>query len=166
MEKAVKLQPGNPVGHYSLATAYTRTGHKEDAQREFALQQQTSQRRAARERRIRSEGQVSRRRFLCGHWSPLQRTAFSRFAAASSASYPFEEVPASASQITWVHTAGKSPQKYLPETTGAGCAFLDYDNDGWMDIYLVNSGKCDFYDPNRPCAMRYITTIGTEPLPT
>jgi hypothetical protein len=33
---------------------------------------------------------------------------------------------------------------------GAGCAFLDYDNDGWMDIYLVNSGKCDFYDPSPP----------------
>ena len=39
---------------------------------------------------------------------------------------------------------------YLPETTGAGCGFLDYDNDGWMDIYLVNSGKCDFYDPQPP----------------
>ena len=39
---------------------------------------------------------------------------------------------------------------FLPETTGAGCAFLDYDNDGWMDIYLVNSGKCDFYDPRPP----------------
>src|SRR5207253_1181380 len=30
---------------------------------------------------------------------------------------------------------------------GAGCGFLDYDNDGWMDIYLVNSGPCDFYAP-------------------
>jgi len=39
---------------------------------------------------------------------------------------------------------------YLPETTGAGCAFLDYDNDGWMDIYLVNSGPCDFYTPPQP----------------
>ncbi len=46
--------------------------------------------------------------------------------------------------------AGRSPEHYLPETTGAGCAFLDYDNDGWMDIYLVNSGRCDFYDPNPP----------------
>jgi hypothetical protein len=64
--------------------------------------------------------------------------------------YPFEEVPASISGISWKHTAGKSPQKYLPETTGAGCAFLDYDNDGWMDVYLVNSGKCDFYNPNPP----------------
>jgi hypothetical protein len=45
---------------------------------------------------------------------------------------------------------GRSPEYYLPETTGAGCAFLDYDNDGWMDIYLVNSGKCDFYDPQPP----------------
>ena len=42
LEKAVKLQPGNPAGHYSLATAYARTGRKEDAEREFALQQQTS----------------------------------------------------------------------------------------------------------------------------
>ncbi len=39
---------------------------------------------------------------------------------------------------------------FLPETTGAGCAFFDYDNDGWMDIYLVNSGRCDFYEPKPP----------------
>ena len=64
--------------------------------------------------------------------------------------YPFEEVPSSRSGITWHHVAGKSPQKYLPETTGAGCAFLDYDNDGWMDLYFVNSGKCDFYNPAVP----------------
>src|SRR5205085_216050 len=43
-----------------------------------------------------------------------------------------------------------SPSKYLPESTGAGCAFLDYDNDGWMDIYLVNSGPCDFFKPEKP----------------
>ncbi len=64
--------------------------------------------------------------------------------------YPFVEIPSNTSGITWVHTAGKSVEHYLPETTGAGCAFLDYDNDGWMDIYLVNSGKCDFFDPNPP----------------
>jgi tetratricopeptide (TPR) repeat protein len=42
LEKTVKLQPGNPAGHYSLATAYARTGRREDADREFALQQKTS----------------------------------------------------------------------------------------------------------------------------
>ena len=62
----------------------------------------------------------------------------------------FEAVPASKSGISWRHVNGRSPEYYLPETTGAGCAFLDYDNDGWMDIYLVNSGKCDFYDPQPP----------------
>ena len=70
--------------------------------------------------------------------------------ASSSTSDAFEEIPPARSGISWVHTAGKSAEKYLPETSGAGCAFLDYDNDGWMDIYLVNSGKCDFYNPSRP----------------
>lgn len=43
LEVAVKLEPGNPAGHYSLATAYARTGRKHAAEREFALQQQTAQ---------------------------------------------------------------------------------------------------------------------------
>lgn len=62
----------------------------------------------------------------------------------------FAEIPAAKSGITWTHTAGLSPQMYLPETVGAGCAFLDYDSDGWMDVYLVNSGPCDFYTPGKP----------------
>ena len=62
----------------------------------------------------------------------------------------FEEVPPAASGITWVHENAMSPQRYLPETMGPGCAFLDFDNDGWMDIYLVNSGPCDFYQPAKP----------------
>ena len=43
LEMAVKLQPDNPAGHYSLATAYARTGRKEDAEREFALHQQLAE---------------------------------------------------------------------------------------------------------------------------
>jgi hypothetical protein len=31
--------------------------------------------------------------------------------------------------------------KFLIEITGCGCAFIDYDNDGWLDIFLVN-GTC------------------------
>ena len=62
----------------------------------------------------------------------------------------FEEVPAKSSGIMWVHDNARSADHYLPETVGAGCAFFDYDNDGWMDIYLVNSGPSDFYTPARP----------------
>ena len=70
--------------------------------------------------------------------------------AADAALFPFTQIPSSTSGITWKHTSGLSPEKYLPQSTGAGCAFLDYDNDGWMDIYLVNSGKCDIFTPTIP----------------
>lgn len=37
LETAVKLEPRNPATHYSLAMAYSRTGHKEEAEKEFAI---------------------------------------------------------------------------------------------------------------------------------
>jgi hypothetical protein len=69
---------------------------------------------------------------------------------ASTGEVPFELVPPQVSGINWVHRNGRSPETFSPETVGAGCGFIDYDNDGWMDIYLVNSGKCDFFNPNPP----------------
>lgn len=62
----------------------------------------------------------------------------------------FVEVPPGRSGISWVHENARSDSRYLPETMGPGCAFFDYDNDGWMDIYLVNSGPCDFFQPQKP----------------
>jgi hypothetical protein len=62
----------------------------------------------------------------------------------------FEEIPTASSGIEWVHDNAMSDNRYLPETLGPGCAFLDFDNDGWMDIYLVNSGPCDFWTPKKP----------------
>jgi hypothetical protein len=98
-----------------------------------------------------SAGLLGRRDFLRALTASLALPRLSRFASAvDPGSYPFTEIPASASGITWTHTAGLSPEKYLPESTGAGCAFLDYDNDGWMDIYFVNSGKCDIFTPTQP----------------
>jgi hypothetical protein len=41
--------------------------------------------------------------------------------------------------IRFKHNSGAFGKKYLPETIGAGGAFLDYDKDGWQDILLVNS---------------------------
>ena len=40
--------------------------------------------------------------------------------------------------IRFVHTNGAFGKKYLPEALGPGCAFIDYDNDGYPDILLVN----------------------------
>jgi hypothetical protein len=41
--------------------------------------------------------------------------------------------------IHFKHNSGAFGKKYLPETMGSGVCFLDYDNDGWQDILLVNS---------------------------
>jgi hypothetical protein len=49
----------------------------------------------------------------------------------------FEDVTRSAG-IHFVHNNGAFGRKWLPETMGSGVAFLDYDNDGWQDILLVN----------------------------
>ncbi len=41
--------------------------------------------------------------------------------------------------IRFKHNTGAFGKKYLPETMGSGVCFLDYDNDGWQDILLINS---------------------------
>src|SRR5216110_3697815 len=49
----------------------------------------------------------------------------------------FTDVSAQAG-IHFKHNSGAFGKKYLPETLGTGCAFLDFDNDGWLDLLLVN----------------------------
>jgi enediyne biosynthesis protein E4 len=44
--------------------------------------------------------------------------------------------------IQFQHNSGAFGGKFLPETLGSGCAFLDYDGDGWQDILLING--CDW----------------------
>src|SRR6266700_1300038 len=60
----------------------------------------------------------------------------------------FSIVPPEQSRITWVHDNAASAAHYLPESMVSGCAFLDYEGDGWMDIFLVNTGPCDFFQPD------------------
>ncbi len=43
-----------------------------------------------------------------------------------------------AAGIHFVHNNGAFGKKFLPETMGPGAAFIDYDNDGWQDIFIVN----------------------------
>jgi enediyne biosynthesis protein E4 len=50
------------------------------------------------------------------------------------------------SGISFRHVNGASGRKYLVEITGSGCGFVDYDNDGYLDIFLVNGGKTPGFD--------------------
>jgi len=45
-----------------------------------------------------------------------------------------------AAGIKFQHQRGASDKKHLVETMGSGCAFFDYDSDGWLDLLLVNGG--------------------------
>jgi hypothetical protein len=77
---------------------------------------------------------VKRRTFLAGA-VPLVGRAFAP--GASGLGFQLSDVTAAAG-IDFRHNTGAYGAKYLPETLGAGCAFFDYDGDGWLDILLVN----------------------------
>ena len=50
----------------------------------------------------------------------------------------FEDIAQKAGLTAWHHTMGTPEKSYILESIGSGVALLDYDNDGWLDIYLVN----------------------------
>jgi hypothetical protein len=55
----------------------------------------------------------------------------------------FEDVTMAAGLYGWRHEMGTPQKKYILETDGSGVGLIDYDNDGWLDIYLVNGSTYD-----------------------
>ncbi len=60
-------------------------------------------------------------------------------AAGEECGFVFTEM-AARSGVDFVHASGAAGGLHLPETMGAGVAWIDYDGDGWLDLYLVQSG--------------------------
>jgi enediyne biosynthesis protein E4 len=58
----------------------------------------------------------------------------------------FEDVSKTAGLSGWNHTMGTAEKKLIIETNGSGVGLIDYDNDGWLDIYLVNGSTFDALD--------------------
>jgi hypothetical protein len=55
----------------------------------------------------------------------------------------FQDYSEKAGLTRWRHTMGTPEDTFIIETVGSGVALLDYDNDGWLDIYLVNGSTYD-----------------------
>src|ERR1700676_5566900 len=72
-------------------------------------------------------------------WEQLSRlpALAAQMEASAAPGFRFTDVTSQAG-IRFEHNSGAFGAKYLPETLGSGCAFLDYDRDGWLDILLLS----------------------------
>jgi hypothetical protein len=55
----------------------------------------------------------------------------------------FEDISEKAGLTSWTHKMGTPAKSYIIETKGSGVGLIDYDNDGWLDIYVVNGSTLD-----------------------
>jgi enediyne biosynthesis protein E4 len=55
----------------------------------------------------------------------------------------FQDIAEKSGLSVWRHVMGTPEKQFIIETVGSGVALLDYDNDGWLDIYLVNGSTYD-----------------------
>ena len=94
---------------------------------------------------------ISRRDLLkgLGSVSIVLATGRSAWPAIGTGSVSFLDV-AGAAGITFRHDNAASSEKYLIETMGAGCGWIDYNQDGLLDLYLVNGAATRAYRPVQP----------------
>jgi len=103
---------------------------------------------------------VNRRSFLGGlagfaswwQWSRLR--AFAAQSQAAALGFRLADVTVQAG-IQFEHNSGAFGGKFLPETLGSGCAFLDYDRDGWPDILLINGADWPGHKKSRTTVRLY-----------
>ena len=62
----------------------------------------------------------------------------------------FEDATRKSGLAKWQHVMGTPEKKFILDTDGSGAALIDYDNDGWLDIYLVNGSTLDALNGKEP----------------
>jgi hypothetical protein len=70
----------------------------------------------------------------------------------ATAGIRFADVTRESGVIAFTHVSGSPAKNYIIETTGSGVALLDFDRDGWLDIYLVNGGTLEPHPGGVPAA--------------
>ena len=145
--KALDLKAGVDV-HRLLAESYEALGRLEESQRHRDIYDRAKQERlrgtwwkpvtghrSLAVRLVLSVSCVAAATGLQG----LQRGTHAQ-AAADVPQLQFEDITQQAG-LDFRHTNGASPDKHIVETMGSGGLFLDYDNDGWLDVFLVDGGS-------------------------
>ncbi len=82
------------------------------------------------------------------------RAPFAVLAGAEPASVQFTDVTEEAG-IRFQHFKGETGKRYLPETMGSGVAVLDFDQDGWMDLFFVNGWRLEIGRPEGAGSILY-----------
>jgi hypothetical protein len=75
-----------------------------------------------------------------------QKRAITKGGFVDAGAVVFQDVSKAAGLSGWTHKMGVPEKNFIVETNGSGVALLDYDNDGWLDIFLVNGSTFDALD--------------------
>ncbi|HEV2351582.1 MAG TPA: CRTAC1 family protein [Terriglobia bacterium] len=93
----------------------------------------------------------SRRELIKVLTAALAQKPAARMLSAKPASIPVNYVDvAHAAGLAFHHDNAATAQKYLIETMGSGCGWIDYNRDGLLDLYLVNGAATRLYKPSYP----------------
>jgi hypothetical protein len=99
---------------------------------------------------MKAQPHLSRRRLLRGAIGATVAARLGRLPALPiETEVRFVDIARSAG-ITFRHSNGMSNEKYLIETMGSGCGWLDFDQNGLFDLYLVNSAATQQFKPPQP----------------
>jgi len=100
---------------------------------------------------VKDHWEISRRQLLrdLGTLGLTLASPYGRFSLTPPEPVTFVDIAAQAG-INFRHDNAASPEKYLIETMGSGCGWIDYDQNGLLDLYLVNGAATRVYTPHQP----------------
>ena len=167
LRRAVALDPSHLEARYALSRALMRLGLTDDARRELQVFEQLQQKAMQDERRRFQENQIKIDETLKAGDQAGAGTVRCLIAVLTGCSQADcahgrsrSRTSPQAAGVTFTHINGASADKYLVETMGSGGLLFDYDNDGWVDLFLVDGGSIADSTVNARARHRLFRNVG------